>query len=364
MTTAIATRRYEPMAEVGSVGDLKSMLGQLSDSIRETLPKHVTPERLIKTMLVAANRNPDLLQCTQSSVIETISRASELGLDLSGTLGEAYPVPFNNRVKDQWFKQCTLIIGYRGLAKLARQSGEIARIDADVVYEHDKFVFRKGTNGCCEFEPNWRGDRGPAIGAYAYTQFKDGGEQYDFMTVGEIDEIRKRSKSGNDRNGNPVGAWKSDWAEMAKKTVFRRLSKWLPLSAEKFQQAIEIDNNDFGDPMNLVSVETNFTAKQSGAQALTSKLTGNKPVIDEPVKNTEPVPDVADAQVDTETGDTGLSVVDELLDYASGAMGCNQTQAERRLIDAAKQEFNTADLSKLNNDQLAAMYSLIQAEKV
>ena len=62
--------------------------------------------------------------------------------------------------------------------------------------------------------------------------------------------------------------------------------------------------------------------------------------------------------------DTGLSVVDELIDYASGALGCNQTQAERRLIDAAKQEFNIGDLGKLNNDQLAAMYSLIQEDKI
>jgi recombination protein RecT len=63
------------------------------------LPKHITPERLFKTLLVAANRNPDILKCTQASVLETINRAAELGLDLSGTLGEAYPVPFNNKVK-------------------------------------------------------------------------------------------------------------------------------------------------------------------------------------------------------------------------------------------------------------------------
>ena len=32
-----------------------------------------------------------------------------------------------------------------------------------------------------------------------------------------------------------VGPWKTDWTEMAKKTAFRRVSKWLPLSAEIYQ---------------------------------------------------------------------------------------------------------------------------------
>lgn len=279
-TNAPVARRveYSPMAPVGRVANLKALFDAQRDSIANVMPKHVTADRLFKTLMVAVNRNPDLLQCTQSSVIDCVSRAGELGLDLSGTTGEAYPVPFNNRVKDEWVKQCQLIIGYRGLAKLARQSGEIKRIDSDIVCENDDFTFSKGSGGACRFVPNLRGDRGNIIGAYAYVEFKDGGEQYDFMAYTDIEKVRARSKSGSDKNGNAIGAWKTDWSEMAKKTVFRRLSKWLPLSSEKFQRAVELDNDDYINP-DVLDVRR-VGAGNDGTSAVTAlkdKIAGSLP---------------------------------------------------------------------------------------
>ncbi len=258
-------------------------------------------------MLVAANRNPDILKCTVASIMETINRAAELGLDLSGTLGEAYPVPFNNRVKwtdengnkrEEWMSQLTLIIGYRGFAKLARQSGEVKSIDADVVKENDRFIYRKGKNAVFEFEPNYRGDRGEAIGAYAYVEFKDGGEQFVFMPVEDIEKVRRRSKSGSDRDGNAIGAWKSDWDEMAKKTVFRRCAKWLPLSTEKFVKAIERDDEDY-EMADVLEAET--TSRPRGAKAMMDRVKGALPgqvgrgPDGEPIIAPPPVEDEAEA---------------------------------------------------------------------
>lgn len=266
--------RFEPNKPIQSGQNLKSLLISQKDSLAQALPRHVTPERIIKTMLVAANRVPDLLQCTQASILETINRAAELGLDLSGTLGEAYPVPFNNKVGDRWVKQCQLVIGYRGLAKLARQSGEIKRIEAEVVYEKDKFVYRKGSTFELDYYPCLESDRGAAVGAYALVQFKDGGIQAEFMPVSEIEKIRARSKAAWDRNGNPVGPWKDDWAEMARKTVFRRLAKWLPLSAEKWQEAIEHDNQQF-------DVEQFIASTPTPAPSLTAELMDPEPPVEQ-----------------------------------------------------------------------------------
>jgi recombination protein RecT len=261
--------KFDALAPVGDQRNLKAMLEKMSGSMKALLPSHVTPDRLIKTMLVAANRNPDLLLCTQASIVETIQRAAELGLDLSGTLGEAYPVPFNNKIRftapngqkqEMWVKQCQLIPGYRGLAKLARQSGEIKRIESEVVYQKDEFDYVKGTAFRLVYRPHLQDDRGPALGAYSLAEFKDGGLQADFMTVGEIERIRKISKSGADKKtGAPIGPWRDHWPEMAKKTVFRRLAKWLPLSSDKFAQAIEADNVDVDleDLMPTVEVVTN-----------------------------------------------------------------------------------------------------------
>ncbi|HCD31632.1 MAG TPA: hypothetical protein DER01_04445 [Phycisphaerales bacterium] len=155
----------------------------------------------------------------------------------------------------------------------------------------------------------------------------------------------------------------SKWKTMPEQMFKYRSAAWLARTyCPEVLMGMHTDDeleDTYGDTRYIPS-----TTKQSGAKALTSKLTGSKSIINESAKTTEPNPVPDGVQVDTETGDTGLSVVDELIDYASGALGCNQTQAERRLIDAAKQEFNIGDLGKLNNDQLAAMYSLIQEDKI
>jgi recombination protein RecT len=297
---AIATRRYQPLAPIGTAAALSSLLETQKDKLAQVLPRHVTPERLLKTLLVAANRTPDLLQCTQSSILETINRAAELGLDLSGTLGEAYPVPFNNKVRgpsgEQWVKQCQLIIGYRGFAKLARQTGEIKRIEADVVHERDEFDMRKGSDARCTFAPYLKGDRGQVIGAFAYVLFTDGGEQFDFMPVCDIEKVRQRSKSGSDKSGNAIGAWKSDWSEMAKKTVFRRVAKWLPLSTEKFTRAMEVDSEEhFTD---VVEASTAAGAAARGVASLAARVT-QRPVSEG--QEFEPTPEaMADAAAEAE----------------------------------------------------------------
>jgi recombination protein RecT len=236
---------YDPFAPVGN--GLKGLLETMKGSIAQALPKHVTPERLIKTLLVAANRNPALLECTQASILETINRSAELGLDLSGTLGEAYPVPFNNKIKvpdgrggttDKWVKQCQLIIGYRGFEKLAWQSGEVAMIDAEVVYENDLFKFKKGFDPVLEWEPCRTGDRGQAVGAYACIITKNGGKMARFMPKADIERIRQAAQSKD----SP--AWRNHWDEMARKTVLRRVMKDAPLSTEKLVAAMEQDDRD------------------------------------------------------------------------------------------------------------------------
>lgn len=264
--------KFEALAPVASPANLKSLLERSSAVLHAVLPRHVTPERLWRTLLVAANRNPDILKCTQASVIECITRAGELGLDLSGTMGEAYAVPFNNKVtrtlangakEDVWVMQLQMIPGYRGLAKLARQSGEVARIEAEEVRKNDRFVYRKGSDFRVEFEPCLTGDRGEVVGFYAYARLADGSEQADYMTVADVEKVRQKAKSKN----SP--AWQDWFSEMGRKTVFRRLSKWLPLSSEKFQTAIQQDNLDVNVESLIPTIDTTPTAR---TEALVDRL--------------------------------------------------------------------------------------------
>lgn len=123
--------------------------------------------------------------------------------------------------------------GVRGMLSIARRSGEIASVVAEVVHDNDEFSIEYGMKPDLIHKPCIDGDPGAFKGAYVVVRFK--GEGIDpvikYMPKSEIDKHRNRSKSSGD------GPWVTDYEEMAKKTVFRSVFKWLPISIEQIQAA-------------------------------------------------------------------------------------------------------------------------------
>ena len=235
--TAVQVYQQVQYKPVRTTGNLKALLQVMQSRVRDILPQHVTPEKMMKLALMAFNRQPKLYECTGASIVESILRSAELGLDCSGSLGESYLVPYYNSREKRL--ECQLIVGYKGLAKLARQSGEISRIEAEVVYANDHFVYQKGSDFKVEFRPLLRGERGEKLGAYALAEFKEGGYQAVFMSVDDLEKVRAMSQMGN------AGPWKEHREEMDKKTAWRNLSKWTPLSSERYQRALELSDREF-----------------------------------------------------------------------------------------------------------------------
>jgi len=197
------------------------------------LPKHLTPDRFIRVALTALNKTPKLMACTKNSIIDCLLECSQLGLEPDGR--KVHLIPYGDK--------CTLIIDYKGLVDLAYRSGDIANIHSDVVCANDEFEYSFGTGAKLFHRPSFI-DRGKVIAGYSFVQLKDGSTSYDVMNVEEINAIKKRSKAAN------CGPWITDWNEMAKKTVFRRLSKWLRLSVE-YQEAIDKDYDSL--PLDLTT---------------------------------------------------------------------------------------------------------------
>lgn len=156
-------------------------------------------------------------------------KCAELGIEPDGR--RAYLIPYKNDIQ--------LIIDYKGIAELAMRSGMISNIHADKVCENDEFEYNIGE--ITKHRIDFRKPRGEAYAYYAIVTFKDGTKKCEVMSKDEVDAIRKRSKSPNN------GPWVTDYDEMAKKTVFKRLSKWLPLSPE-LQKGIDIDNEEYEMP--------------------------------------------------------------------------------------------------------------------
>jgi len=238
--------------KVGGNSDIKSLIlsEQMKKQFALALPKHLKPDRFARIALTALNKNPRLLVCTKESLLGCLLDCSQLGIEPDGR--NAHLIPYGDK--------CTLIIDYKGLVALARRSGEIADIHADVVFENDDFTYSFGTDSRLLHKPALK-SKGEPIAAYSYVRLKDGSSSYEVMNIDEIDAIRKRSRAGNS------GPWVTDWNEMAKKTVFRRHSKWLPVSSE-FQEAIDKDYDVPADIINGVVVD-NPKANVQMPQAIT-----------------------------------------------------------------------------------------------
>ncbi len=293
-------------------GTLKELLGRpdVRAAVQSVLPRTMTPERLLKVALATVSRSPALAQCDNMSVLKSLMVAAELGLDPSGVLGQGYLVPFNNNKTGK--KECQFIPGYRGLITLARRSGEIRSMHAEVVYEADTFKIVKGVHPSIEHEPDYGAEIDDAriTGAYAVAEFRDGSVQFEFMPRRQIDAIRKRSKAATS------GPWVTDFAEMARKTVMRRLCKYLPLSVEEpLAKAVEAENRmeigeGVGDLLQLagtMEVEEEEPQTKSEQLADTLKKQANGKAEDTPKAPATHKP----PPVDSGTSDTEPSVLDQ-----------------------------------------------------
>lgn len=209
----------------------------LTTEIAKVLPSHLTPQRMVRVTLTALTRTPDLAKCDQASFFKCLMDLSALGLEPDGR--RAHLIPFKNNKRN--CIECQLIVDYKGLVELAYRSGLVSHIHADLIREGDLFAYSMGD--VQEHVPHFlRRDAdkppkaGSIVGAYCRAVLKDGASKTEVLSSDEIEAIRKRSRAGQS------GPWVSDWGEMAKKTAFRRVSKWLPLSSE-YRDAVERDDD-------------------------------------------------------------------------------------------------------------------------
>jgi recombination protein RecT len=219
--------RQEQFSDVGRM--LKGNARQLAAA----LPKHLTPDRMIRVTLSSLRKNPDLLDCDRSSLLAAIIASAQLGLEIDSGLGHAYIVPFK--------REATLIVGYKGLLDLVWRTGIVERISAREVYEAEEFDFRMGLDERLHHVPSLEADRGEIVAAYAIARLRGGAIQFEIMTRPEIDAIKAKAR-GSSRNDSP---WNTHYHMMARKTVIRRLCKMLPMSVEKpsldLQRAVQLD---------------------------------------------------------------------------------------------------------------------------
>lgn len=235
------------LAEMKPKDQIAYLLKSRQAEIQKMLPKHLNAERLLKVAQIAATTTPALAKCDVPSLIGAIGQCAQMGLEPNTVLGHAYLVPFNTKRKDgngneRWVNSVQVIIGYKGLIDLARRSGQIVSIAAHEVCANDHFEMVYGLDEKLEHKPGLA-DRGPVIGFYAVAKLVGGGHAFEFMPMRDVEEIRDNSQGWQQavkfkkQDSHP---WGAHFVEMGRKTVIRRLAKYLPLSIE-FQTAATLD---------------------------------------------------------------------------------------------------------------------------
>ena len=201
---------------------LQHYIKQMEKEIKKALPSVITPERFTRIVLSALSTNPKLAETTPQSFLGAMMTAAQLGVEPNTPLGQAYLIPYRNK----GVMECQFQLGYKGLIDLAYRSGEISIIQAQMVYSEDSFTYSFGLEPTLKHIPA-TGDRGEPVHVYAMFKTKEGGYGFEVMSIEEIRIFAQKYSKAYDN-----GPWQTNFEEMAKKTVLKRVLKYAPLKTE------------------------------------------------------------------------------------------------------------------------------------
>lgn len=236
---------------------MQQYVKSMEKEIAKALPSVMTPERFSRIVLSALSVNPKLGQCTPGSFLGAMMTSAQLGLEVNTPLGQAYVLPYNNKGT----LEAQFQLGYKGLIDLAYRSGEVEVIQAHVVYENDEFTCEYGLEPKLTHKPA-DSDRGEPIKVYAVFKTKSGGYGFEVMSM---DDVRKHAAKYSKAYGSSFSPWKTNFEEMAKKTVLKKVLKYAPLKSEFVRATVQDEtiktsiSPDMYDVPNETVIEAEFS---------------------------------------------------------------------------------------------------------
>lgn len=296
---------------VSTAPSLLQQIREMEQQFQVAMPRGREAAQLVRDAITAVRTIRNLDQCDAHSVLGALMTCAQLGLR-PGVLGHAWPIPFWDR-NAEWVDaegkdrtgryKAQLVIGFQGYRELAMNSGKIASLIARPVHEHDEFDIDYGIADNLVHKPKLTGGRGEVVGYYAIVKYANGGYAFWHMSKDEVLGHRDRYVK-KDRNGAFPGVWRDNFDEMAAKTVFLRLAKWMPKSTE-MAAAIEADGTV------RVDLTPNNDAVLHGEHPRDDHIDGEV-VGDQTVTDSQGT-QISDALADGEISrDTGLALLSHL----------------------------------------------------
>lgn len=208
--------------------DYETLLARKEDRIRALLAgSDLTPEAFIGMTVQALARDPSLMapDVDRDSLMLAILTTAEMGLTPTGA-GGTHLVAYRNKQTGK--KDIQPITDWRGFIKMAMRSGQVTSVKAELVYEGDQFEVQLGDEPRLFHTPTLgtpgEPERGNVTHVYAVAHLANGDRVFEVMTAAEVNAVRDRTRVSD------KSPWVTDPGEMARKTVIRRLFKYLPVA--------------------------------------------------------------------------------------------------------------------------------------
>jgi recombination protein RecT len=303
-------------------------------AVKQRFLQLATPEvwaREVNFAYQAFRKSKNLQACTQESIQDAVMNIALTGATLNPVMKQASLIPRKN--------VCCLDFQYRGLIKLATQKGAVVDMDAEVVYEADYFLWEKGLDPKLVHKPHLSGNRGKATHVYGIAILPSGIKKFVVMDVGEVEEIRKMSKAPN----SPM--WEDFYGEACKKTVIKRLYKYLP-QTEQLSTAIDIVNREEG--IDFAEQEK----KNSHARSLEQHFIG------EPDVKEEQPPETEHSHEEQASDPTAEDITD-----VEGSISADQVKKIKTLFTILKTPQREKQLMEINTILVKDRNNMIESTK-
>lgn len=252
-----------PAAEPKS---MQSYIKAMEGEIKKALPSVITPERFTRMVLSALSTTPKLGACTPKSFLGAMMAAAQLGLEPNTPLGQAYLIPYKNKGVDEVQFQ----LGYKGLIDLAYRSGEVSLVQAHIVYENDHFECEFGLEPKLVHKPA-DSNRGNAVKVYAMFKTKNDGYGFEVMSM---DDVRRHAEKYSKAYASGYSPWQTNFEEMAKKTVLKRVLKYAPLKSDFVRGVVQDETikTDIAADMYEVKNDMVFEAEYTEVNETTGEV--------------------------------------------------------------------------------------------
>lgn len=230
----------------------------VKNRIANALSSKVNIDEFMSNLLIEINKNPDLKECTTESIFQCALDSANFGLVPNKQLGHVWLIPYKKWDPDKeiYIKEAQLQIGYKGYIKKLFENNIVIETELVTHNEVEKGFFQetRGSTSKIIHNPIRTGirDKNSIALVYAIARKVNMPDIIEVMSIEEIQEAAKTEvydKNTKKRYKSLKGSWLSlritDFGEMCKKTVIKRLQKRCGVNVAQQMVAYEgeIDNS-------------------------------------------------------------------------------------------------------------------------